>query len=487
MQPSGIFTLTKLRSKAQDTVHTAAPQLVYAPDTLGEARGLHTAAMRPSVPSCLLALSAASTRFGCLRAATVEESTELVQNAVGSAHEVLRCSPAGMPAKQTVLVVTGNPGLAGFYSGFARMLATDLTAEVVVLGLAGHVAWTSVTRASGFPRLVDGSATPAFPLEKSTAAELRTVFDALDTDGSGAISSTELREAMQRLGMGRVSQRRLKRILREFDLDGSGEIELDEFAAVVASARAKTRRGRGGVAGVAGGVAGVAAAQYRSLHALDEQVDHLTAAMARYVKQEQEAGRPLTIVAHSIGAWLVSRVLGRLGPSLPRSQLPLVLYLMPFLEQNMDDPSYKLKFKLLTRAPWLIPLLVFAAPPLRLAPTRLRRWLLASQIDGMDDEYVALVEEGMLHRGAIHNYLHLARTEMYSHQATFDTRPLRRLVEASRLRALYVSAGDEWAPIAMERRLAQAGGADDCRQRRGGLAHVLVQCAAGPGRRRLGA
>ena len=123
----------------------------------------------------------------------------------------------------------------------------------------------------------------------------------------------------------------------------------------------------------------------------------------------------------------------------------------------MDDPSYRIKFQLLTRAPWLIPLLVLAAPPLRLAPTPIRRWLLASQVEGMDDEYVALVETGMLHRGAIHNYLHLARTEMFSHQAAFDTRPLRRLVAASKLRALYVSAGDEWAPVAMERRLAQAG------------------------------
>lgn len=70
---------------------------------------------------------------------------------------------------------------------------------------------------------------------------------------------------------------------------------------------------------------------------------------------------------------------------------------------------------------------------------------------------MALVEQGMLHRSAIHNYLHLARSEMFSHQATFDTRPLQPYVEAGKLRALYVSAGDEWAPLAMERRLAAAG------------------------------
>ena len=101
----------------------------------------------------------------------------------------------------------------------------------------------------------------------------------------------------------------------------------------------------------------------------------------------------------------------------------------------------------------------------------------------------------MLHRGAISNYLHLARTEMCSHQAShgtpplhthrpftpallhaapshllsithcspsrrpaarrphpshqarFDTAPLAPLVEAGRLRALYVDEGDEWAPL----------------------------------------
>jgi hypothetical protein len=60
----------------------------------------------------------------------------------------------------------------------------------------------------------------------------------------------------------------------------------------------------------------------------------------------------------------------------------------------------------------------------------------------------------MLHRGCIENYLFLARTEMFSHQATFATEALRPLATIGRLAALYVSSGDEWAPLAMERRLA---------------------------------
>ena len=432
--------------------------------------------------SSVLALSAV-TRFGSqapwLRTCSptcsqMGESIELVESTVGSVYEVLRCLPPDDAPQRTVIVLTGNPGLAGFYAGFARTLAAELQAEVAVLGLAGHVARTSL-RGAPQPRAIGLDDDAAFlPLERSTASELRAVFGALDTDGSGAISASELGEAMQRLGMGRLTNRQLRAMLREVDLDGSGAIELGEFETIVARARdepptltaARRRRGRFSNRPSFGAVV---SAQYRTLHALDAQVEHLTEAVGGYVQRspvvegsgaagcEGSGGVPLTIVAHSIGAWLVGRVLGRLEPSLQQRARPTVLFLMPFLEQNMDNPSYRAKHTLLTGAPWLIPVIARAATPLRLTPTPVRRWLLAGQTEGMDEEYVALVEKGMLHRGAISNYLHLARSEMYSHQATFDLGPLRSFVSANRLRALYVSAGDEWAPIAMERRLAEEG------------------------------
>ena len=400
----------------------------------------------------------------------LDESIELVESAVGSVHEVLRCRPSASPIKRTILVVTGNPGLAGFYAGFARTLSMDLQAEVVVTGLAGHVAWTSLLSGTSRPRVVDRNNAAA----PSTATELSAIFEALDTDGSGAISASELGEAVQRLGMGRLSKRRLRAMLREFDVDGSGEIELGEFESIVSRAREMVERRSGGgwdAPWSKRSFGSVVAAQYRTLHALDDQVEHLTEVVAGYTRRssvmdaggEMTGGEmgsesvPLTIIAHSIGAWLLSRVLMRLQPSLLQRAQPLVLFLMPFLEQNMENPSYRTKHGLLTRAPWLIPVLARAASPLRLTPTPVRRWLLGGQIEGMDEEYVTLVEKGMLHGGAIHNYLHLARSEMYSHQATFDLSPLRELVSSRRLRALFVSGGDEWAPVAMERRLAEEG------------------------------
>ena len=489
-----------------------------APQSAPGAVAAAAAAMRVS---SVLALSAVA-RFGsqapwlrtCSPACSqVGETIELVESTVGSVYEVLSCLPPDdAPVRRTVLVLTGNPGLAGFYAGFARTLAAELQAEVAVLGLAGHVARTSL-RGAPQPRAIGLDDDAAFlPLERSTASELRAVFGALDTDGSGAISASELGEAMERLGMGRLPNRQLRAMLREVDLDGSGAIELGEFETIVARARDEpptltaARRRRGRLFSNRPSFGAVVSAQYRTLHALDAQVEHLTEAVGGYVRRspvaegsgaaggEGSGGVPLTIIAHSIGAcgrsnpnpspnhrpysdphphpiphphpvvdrsigaWLLGRVLGRLEASLQQRARPSVLFLMPFLEQNMDNPSYRTKHTLLTGAPWLIPVIARAATPLRLTPTPVRRWLLGGQIEAMDEEYVTLLEKGMLHRGAISNYLHLARSEMYSHQTPFDLGPtLRSFVSANRLRALYVSAGDEWAPISMERRLAEEG------------------------------
>jgi pimeloyl-ACP methyl ester carboxylesterase len=274
----------------------------------------------------------------------------LAESSVGI-YEVLRCVPevSKGPATQRVIVLTGNPGLAGFYADFASVLSSELRAEVVVLGLAGHVSWSLL---------------------------------------SAAASPSQLR--------------------------------------------------------------------HRPPHGLDDQVAHLTEVVAPHLQAAEEERQPVTLIGHSIGAWLAFRVSQQLG--LARngaSAAPLVLFLMPFLEENMSDPAYASKSRALRRFPFVIPLISRVAPLLRsVVPSRVRRWLLSSQVGGMEREYVRLVEEGMLHRGCIENYLFLARTEMFSHQATFATEALRPLATIGRLAALYVSSGDEWAPLAMERRLA---------------------------------
>ena len=281
-------------------------------------------------PAALLARSSAS-----VEAPTIEQalagSTELVESATGM-FEVLRCAPQTAAANQTVVVITGNPGLAGFYAGFAESLSAKLQAEVVVLGLAGHVSWSLLSTSTGLPRVIGSSNDAPLPAD----ADARVVFDELDTDGNGAISVSELSDGLARAGL-RVSTRQQRAMLRRFDIDASGEIELGEWEAIVAAAKQAASASTDKLSIHGRSLAAfdrLIGARYRTLHALDDQVEHLTEAVGVYVARADAQSRPLTIIGHSIGGWLVSKVLARLMPARPAAlPPPLALLLMPFLEQ----------------------------------------------------------------------------------------------------------------------------------------------------------
>jgi Ca2+-binding EF-hand superfamily protein len=61
--------------------------------------------------------------------------------------------------------------------------------------------------------------------------DVRAAFAHFDKDSNGRISSRELRSALTRLGI-EASSHEAGAILRKFDADGSGALELDEFAAL---------------------------------------------------------------------------------------------------------------------------------------------------------------------------------------------------------------------------------------------------------------
>jgi CRP-like cAMP-binding protein len=64
-----------------------------------------------------------------------------------------------------------------------------------------------------------------------TKAQLREVFDSLDTDRDGTIDAVEVRELMQTLG-GAFSDEEIATLIRSMDLTDSGNIDYDEFASV---------------------------------------------------------------------------------------------------------------------------------------------------------------------------------------------------------------------------------------------------------------
>lgn len=64
-----------------------------------------------------------------------------------------------------------------------------------------------------------------------TKAQLREVFDSLDTDHDGTIDTVEVRELMQTLG-GAFTDEEIATLIRSMDLTDSGNIDYDEFASV---------------------------------------------------------------------------------------------------------------------------------------------------------------------------------------------------------------------------------------------------------------
>eukprot|EP00924_Labyrinthula_sp_SR-Ha-C_P006738 snap_masked-scaffold_29-processed-gene-3.0-mRNA-1 protein AED:0.03 eAED:0.05 QI:0/-1/0/1/-1/1/1/0/172 len=69
-------------------------------------------------------------------------------------------------------------------------------------------------------------------LSKEEIQELQEIFNLVDTDGGGSISNEELRELMQTLGIN-ATQEEVDNMVREIDQDANGEIDFDEFVAVM--------------------------------------------------------------------------------------------------------------------------------------------------------------------------------------------------------------------------------------------------------------
>ena len=64
--------------------------------------------------------------------------------------------------------------------------------------------------------------------------EIDKVFNLFDKDGSGAIDSVELKDAMRALGVFVTGADQMKKLMEKADKDGSGAIEHHEFLALMA-------------------------------------------------------------------------------------------------------------------------------------------------------------------------------------------------------------------------------------------------------------
>jgi len=62
---------------------------------------------------------------------------------------------------------------------------------------------------------------------------VQNVFKYLDTDNSGSISTAEFAEVIGKLDNGTLTREDIEEIVRMADIDGDGEVSLEELAALV--------------------------------------------------------------------------------------------------------------------------------------------------------------------------------------------------------------------------------------------------------------
>ncbi|KAL3994502.1 Troponin C isoform 2 [Acanthocheilonema viteae] len=64
--------------------------------------------------------------------------------------------------------------------------------------------------------------------------QFRKYFNTFDKENKGFIRATQIGQILRTMGQA-FEERDLKKLIKEFDTDGSGEIEFEEFAAMVAT------------------------------------------------------------------------------------------------------------------------------------------------------------------------------------------------------------------------------------------------------------
>ncbi|CAM9277656.1 unnamed protein product, partial [Ectocarpus fasciculatus] len=78
--------------------------------------------------------------------------------------------------------------------------------------------------------------------QKKKRQEWKATFDMLDKDRSGGIGAKELKIGLRGMGF-RPTNEEIELIMREYDTDGTGELEFPEFCEIMASKQKETAIG----------------------------------------------------------------------------------------------------------------------------------------------------------------------------------------------------------------------------------------------------
>ena len=152
------------------------------------------------------------------------------------AHATLIVGRGSLWSGQAISVRTG-PLSSTQHTG-----ATEVEADLDVGVTSTNGSWGS-TGASG------AATTALVPdVDAETRSKLKEIFDKFDLDGSGSVSTSEMKNMIQQLDL-KLSDDDIAKLMRDADPDQSGQIDFEEFVTVMA-----------GQMGKGGGLADVVAA-----------------------------------------------------------------------------------------------------------------------------------------------------------------------------------------------------------------------------------
>lgn len=80
---------------------------------------------------------------------------------------------------------------------------------------------------------------PDLFLNEQDVAEFREIFCLVDSDGSGCISTDEMKQLIESVGM-KLDEFEFSQMMNEVDTDGSGEIDFDEFISTMSKGLSQT-------------------------------------------------------------------------------------------------------------------------------------------------------------------------------------------------------------------------------------------------------
>lgn len=114
--------------------------------------------------------------------------------------------------------------------------------------------WRRLVEEGGGGAAEEGEDTPedGGSMSEKQVAKLKKLFMKLDKDASGALSMDELRKGLRKVAKGSVTDEELERMIAEADQDGDGQIDYEEFMAVMESRVIKQGGGSGAALGEEG-------------------------------------------------------------------------------------------------------------------------------------------------------------------------------------------------------------------------------------------